>query len=180
MTLDTRVLITAPIDPTQLWDDVLEILAENFPQLVRVKDEVSAYGVPQGVTDSRTTQTVVGQGLPAWTMMTYRTSGEPFPSYTQDAEDYDDPKTFPAFYADLSFDTSYGFQDAYGGCATLHARYLVHLAQKGYAFTWVNEFTGEPHEGLSGLMEFMDGGDEAEAWFQGTVLPLITQMHGEA
>jgi hypothetical protein len=183
MTLATRVLITAPVTPKKLWDDILEIVAKDFDRPVQVKDEISTsyHRVPEDITDARTTQTLIGQGLPAWTWMTYRNFGDPFPSYTQDPEDYDDPTTFPASYADVMFDTSYGYQDSYGGCATLHARFLVHLLQKGYTFSWVNEFTGELHEGLDGLEAFMDGGAEAEEWFQTVVLPVIEEeMRGEA
>jgi hypothetical protein len=182
MTLDTRVLITTPVAAKALWDDILEIVAERHtsPVQVRTKD-ARDYEVPEGITDGITTQTTIGQGLPAWTRMTYRVSGEPFPSYTQDPDDYDDPKTFPASYANISFDTSYGYRDPFGGCATLHARFLVHLHQKGYTFAWVNEFTGELYEGLDGLEKFMDGGAEAEEWFQTVVLPVIeSEMRGEA
>ncbi len=80
----------------------------------------------------------------------------------------------------MDFETAYGYRDSRGwGCGELHAMLVAELAnyllQAGVRWKWMNEFTGEIHDGedISKLTELIEGGQKANNWFQNTVVPVI-------
>lgn len=175
MTLNTRVLITSPINPEKLWAEVLDMVAGDRAATALVTDGEDRYP-PPGIIDARDRQTIIGQGLPAWTIMSYRSSGEPFPGYREDEDDYDTPNVYPAHFAELRFDTGYAYTDALGGCASLHARYLARLAELDYGFSWVNEYNHDLNHGFVGVEEFLDGGVASSEWYRSVIIPLMEKM----
>ena len=86
-----------------------------------------------------------------------------------------------ACWADIDFDTAYGYRDAAGrGCGDLHALLVAEvgnwLDERGVRWEWRNEFTSEVHGGGDRYIRLVDiarGGFEASAWMRTTVLPAI-------
>src|SRR5690242_14095966 len=58
---------------------------------------------------------------------------------------------------EVSFDTAYGYRGPEGGCGDLHARLVRELGAwldgRRVRWSWLNEWTGEVHEGYEGLSE---------------------------
>lgn len=186
MTLDTRIFILDPVDPQEVFDFCNGLLGAKNPRF------------KEGPSDWDTDKEVIhldnepGQGFPAWLMTKYRAEGTPLysedmtkrdsdPEY-YDEEDEDGKDLYrPACFMELSFDTAYGYQDEFGGCTTLHARYIVDLynflLEKGVRIKWQDEFTGDIHDGIHGIEDFLGGGDEAQEWFKKvlTALPDIVR-----
>lgn len=182
MTLDTRILVLDQVDAKELFAYCRELLGCTDQHEFSDRD---------GCLSNRP-----GQGLPAWLML-YHGNGAPLRTAEQHAahdtdcnlpgnEYYDADEDHcdgthayrRACWADISFDTSYGYSDQRGfGCGDLHAEYVAKVGQwldaKGIRWEWVNEFTGEIHTGYGQLTQLGRGGFEASAWFKNTVMPAI-------
>ena len=186
MTLDTRIFILDEVDPHEVFNFCNDLLGAKNP---RFKEGPSDWDADKEVIHL---DNEPGQGYPAWLMSKYRAEGKPL--YEKDItlrdtdpDYYDDPAVEsdgsrvykPACFMEISFDTAYGYQDEYGGCSTLHARYIVDLhaflLAKGVRIKWKDEFSGDIHDGIHGIEEFLGGGDKAMTWFKEvlTVLPEI-------
>lgn len=181
MTLDTRIFILDKVDPHEVFNFCNDLLGAKNPRF------------KEGPSDWDTDKEVIhldnepGQGFPAWLMTKYRAEGKPLyekdvtmldmdPDYYAEIES-DGSRIFkPACFMEISFDTAYSYQDEFGGCSTLHARYIVDLynflLEKGVRIKWQDEFSGAIHEGVDGIEEFLGGGDEAQEWFK-TVLTAL-------
>jgi hypothetical protein len=136
---------------------------------------------------SRCLRNQLGQGLPAILDITYRADGplatpEQAAACTEDCEPDDDYHYHPrACWADVDFDTAYGYRDARGwGCGDLHAALVAEvgnwLDERGVRWEWRNEFTSDVHGGdtrYERLLDLVRGGDEAVNWFRTSVLPAI-------
>jgi hypothetical protein len=143
----------------------------------------------------------IGQGLPSMLLIHYGGDGPLRPDATEhdpdicdlpgcswwvegESEECDGSGHDPAMFASVNWDTTYGYDNPQvGGCADLHARLIVHLGHwldaRGIDWSWRNEFTGEVHHRYDGLDAFVGSGQEARAWFTGTVLPAI-EAHAAA
>lgn len=182
MTLDTRIYVLDEIDPHEVFHFCRSLIGATGQH---------TYTDKQGTISNNP-----GQGLPAWLMLYYQ-PGAPLHTPEQAAEhdpsicnlpgrDWYDPEDGPcdgtyhsrACWLDVSFDTAYGYSDDRGyGCGDLHAEYVSRLGQwldeRGVRWEWMNEFTGEIHQGYARLVELASGGFEASAWFRTSVLPVI-------
>jgi hypothetical protein len=166
MTLNTNVWLLDPHDPNKVWDDVMSIVAPDKTPIV--KDEAGRWG--ENTDACRTRQTQCGQGLDAWTSMTYKENiTEQFP-----VEHYEDSiESRPAHYIHIDFDTSYGFKSEIGSCSELHASYIISLVKMGYQLLWMNEYTGDIYYGITGIESLLSNGVEAMEWFNNLVVPAI-------
>lgn len=88
-------------------------------------------------------------------------------------------KDWPQGVIQISWDTSYGYLGPHGdNCSELHAKFIVrlykeYLEPRNITFHWQNEYTGEWHEGLTGIEEFLGDGTSAADWFHNLVIPAI-------
>ena len=123
----------------------------------------------------------LGQGLPAILEVSFRdnaplATAEQATEHTEDCE-WDIKEGISCAWNHpvacgilTTLDTAYGYSDAYGGCSVLHARYIVDfynnfVLPRGLSMRWKNEYSGKINEGINGIEEFLDGGDEAYEWF---------------
>lgn len=203
MTLNTRVYVLDKVDVHELFREAQRLLGladdgkrgPDRQQWSNEQDRTWRGGV--GATEPGNPWMIsneVGQGLPGWLMVHYRTDGHyrtaeqaAVHSYCNhpDAEYYEPSKPTcretehdPVCWAELSIDTAYGYRGPNGyGCGDLHAAYVAGLGEwldgRGLRWKWLNEFTGEVHEGYDRLIELASGGFEASAWFRTTALPAI-------
>lgn len=210
MTLNTEIYIRGEIGALDVFNFLVHQLLEfddarrDFTA-VRTTAEADTY-LPfhqaDGAGPTWTMGTVVGQGLPAWTMVHYRPGG----AYRTDAEsaahdtdicnvpeseffDGDDPVCDgshhePACHLEVEMDTAYGFEGPNGmRCDHLHgvmvARLGALLDERGIAWSWRNEYTGEVHEGATGLDGLLRAGEAGNAWFDQLAMPAIqAQIQG--
>lgn len=176
MTLNTSVYVIGGVDVHAAFHKSRELL--ETPPDIRVIDEPSSWN--DGQWDLRHPG---GVGLDAWLWCHYKPDGPlrtPEDVARAEAEDdYDGP----ACFFDLSFDTAYGYSDSQGrDCGGLHASLVARLGEwldeHGARWGWQNEFTGEIHWGedkYERLWDLFSGSDEAVAWFEGVVKPLIAR-----
>lgn len=143
---------------------------------------------------ARTIRNDIGQGLPAILDISYRADGplrtaEQAAAHDEDCDpDCDGGHYRRACWADVDFDTAYGYSDAAGrGCGDLHALLVAEvgnwLDERGIRWEWRNEFTGDVHGGgerYARLVDLASGGFEASAWFRTSVLPAIMAAGGGA
>lgn len=206
MTLNTQVAFLDPIEPTTAFQWALEAvcIAAQEPERIAtaIVDPPSESYRGNSIEVIRTQ---CGQGLPAWTDVTYRTGGALYPedvydSYECDGEDdackaedcadgyhrYLDER---ACHLMLSWDTAYSYSGPDGmSCTALHAIALVYVAYKaenaGIRMTWKNEYTGQWHNCADGLQEslgeFLGAGADARDWFHNVVVPSIPEILGES
>jgi hypothetical protein len=181
MTLSTDIYILDPVDPMEVFNFVNEhLLKVKDPEFEHELDtnwDREAKDWLPNTEGIMTLSNKVGQGFDAWFMSKYREGG---PLYTEDQydddEDYEEPYLLaPACFMKLDFDTAYGYKvPGIGGCADLHARYIIALhdwlSTKGVRIKWRNEFTGDIFNGLDGLEEFSKAGADARDWFK-SILP---------
>lgn len=111
---------------------------------------------------------VIGQGLPSMLIIEYGADGplvgeddpeeEPTPEERDYVRRYNEHRS-GAF--SIKFDTAYGYRaDNGAGCADLHA-WLVqqvgrYLEERGVAFEWEQEFTGEWYSSVDDVYELGD------------------------
>lgn len=180
MTLDTRIFVHDQVEPHTVFHYCRELLGatDDHPY----EDRPSTWGREPG---EWSIGNHAGIGLPALLDVRYRPN-EPLRPDADACCDYCDPgddyhSHRPAMWCEVSFDTTYGYTDPQGrGCGDLHACYVAQFGQwldeRGIAWSWENEFTGEVHGGAdryARLVDLMSGGADATAWFKGTVLPAL-------
>lgn len=195
MTLNTNIYILDRVDPHEVFNFCNRLLGADYDvyrsEKVRTPEnrieyyESESEWIPPGAVELGNR---VGQGLPALFQSIYR---ENAPLHTDDYFEYDDftddPDgeiytyfVSPACYMSLSFDTPYGYRNDIGGASTLHGLYIVELyhwlKEQGVNIKWQNEMTGVISEGLSGLGEFFNKGDDAEDWFHKDVAPHLPRF----
>lgn len=179
MTLNTSIFLTGPVDAHELQRFVNTVLLKA-PD-AETKDEPDTDWQTKEPTGTWSLDNLPGQGFDAWMMITYRPDGE---LATEDVWDDDDGYRWLAqkkCTVEISFDTPYGGRSRDGlDCTTLHSAYIValfHWAQeRGITLEWQNEYTGDYFEGLNGLEDFGNAGDEAMDWFRNVVTPAIERL----
>jgi hypothetical protein len=174
MTLSTNVFIHDQIDPKLVFDHCALLI-----------------GAPEDASYKQTETSInmaPGQGFRAWLLLSHN-NGQPIKTDSDACDEYcDDPcdQTLPhdpAHWVKVDFDTAYGYRGDDGeGCGDLHAKLVAQLGKwldsRGVEWSWENEFTGEIHKSYSHLGDLCSGGQEASAWFMGTVLPVIAAEYG--
>jgi len=184
MTLSTDIYVMSPVaDKEALWERVVNLIEPPNPPYIFTHEKPS-YGRSEGVMQYFGAP---GQNANAWAIMSYVTDdSKPFVDEHDEWEieeyDEDDLRTLlPDHYVTINFDTGYAYSDEWGGCATLHARYIVDLGSEfdkaGIDWYWKNEFTGQVHHRYDGIEDFIEGGVKAGEWFTSQVLPHIRSMH---
>lgn len=191
MTLDTRIYVHTPVDVHELFREGQRLLhlcyldegsEDRTPERQRFRDEESGWGRYVGAWSIFNE---IGQGLPAILDVTYRpdaplkaTAAE-CDRWCSDPCDRESPHR-PAHWCEISLDTAYSYSTAIGSCTDLHVVLIRAFAQwldaRGASFSWQNEYTGEIHDGLSGLEDFASDGRKADAWFRDTVVPAIERL----
>lgn len=177
MTLSTDIYVQGEIDKTRVYRKCAALVGTPH-RTPEIRDSYS--GDPSQIIGNPP-----GIGADAWLMIHFREGGW----YVEDSDacnSYCSPENGehahePRCFLKINFDTAYGYKGPRGeGCADLHARYIVHLGEwldeQGIPWAWKNEFTGEVHERddrYLKLGEFVGCGDNADAWFVGTVLPIV-------
>lgn len=141
---------------------------------------------------SRMLRNEIGQGLPAILGIHYRPDGalataEQAASCTSGCDADEGYHHHPrACWANIDFDTAYGYRDTAGrGCGDLHALLVAEvgkwLDERSVRWEWRNEFIGDIHGGderYTRLVDMVRGGFEASAWFRTSVLPAIMAAAG--
>lgn len=141
MTLHTRVLIEQP-------HPVADVLAFINTELLhapaaRPDDEPGGMAFEDGETSIGN---ALGQGLAAWTWITYRPDGPIVATRYVGDDDAGNEVHHPVGAGSMivHFDTAYGYTGDHGeGCAELHAGYIRALAERFGPVVWLDEFRGE-------------------------------------
>lgn len=200
MTLSTNLYVLDKVDVSELFRFCQTLLTkyddrpepQTPEQQIWIDEERSSIWGDPG---SRYIRNEIMQGLPAILDITYRadvplTTPEQAQQCTSDCDPPDkvlddDEERYHyhprACFADIDFDTAYGYRDRAGrGCGDLHALLVAEvgnwLDQRGVRWEWRNEFSGEVHGGderYARLVDIARGGFEASAWMRTTVLPAI-------
>jgi hypothetical protein len=189
MTLSTNIYVLDQVDVTELFRFCQGLLAKyddrhppQQPDRQAWRDRESWRG--EGL---RSLSNNIGQGLPAILDIAYRPDAplatpEQAATCTDECEPDDDYHYHPhACWADIDFDTAYGYKDSAGrGCGDLHALLVAEvgqwLDQRGIRWEWRNEFTSAVHGGpdrYQRLADLTSAGSEAANWFRNTALPAI-------
>lgn len=206
MTLNTVVIIQADgattIEPQVAFDLALQSILKAAGEESRFetalvnppsnsyRNDYKSYKELEGdgvTMPIATISTRIGQGLPGITDIDYRVDGTPL--YTEDQYEQDDDEDEPRFVRpagliELSWDTAYSANYNGVGCTELHVSALIYLFEelqaRGLTMTWKDEYRGTWHKGISqeAFAEFLGSGDNAMAWFQGTVKPAIAAKLG--
>lgn len=173
MTLDTRVYVQDRMDFRELF--------AKCNQLIGGHEGIES--TDKEVGGERWLYNRPDQGLCALLDVRYQPDGpltEPG-QHDRYCDGYEDGCGVPCgvpCWLEVSFDTTYGYRGDNGeGCGDLHARLVAELGQwldsRGIRWSWLNEFTGEVHQGYAGLTELGTGGAEASDWFRNIVVPAI-------
>ena len=203
MTLDTTVYVLDETDPHELFAKCRELIGATdrtrwYDEQDKTYVDGSSFvepGNPWSIGNH------LGQGLPAILEMAYR-RGAPLRTPEQSAEhdvsicnlpgvawysaqegDCDGHHPYsPACWAEVSFETSYTYDDAQGRtCGALHGDLVTGLGRwldaKGVRWSWQNEYTGEVHTGYDRLVDLVRTSADTKEWFFTTVLPWIRTGH---
>lgn len=189
MTLSTNLYVLDPVDIPQLFRFCQELLTANDDRVPpqQPEDQVSVDKESWQGNGIRSLRNEIGQGLPAILDISYRPDGplateEQSKACTDDCEPEDEYHHHPhACFADIDFDTAYGYRDSQGrGCGDLHAVLVSEvgkwLDERGVRWEWRNEYNGDVHGGedrYARLIDLVSSGFEASAWFRTSVLPAI-------
>lgn len=164
MTLETRVRITEPIaaeDAWRLFRKAQSLLGD--PEAMITEPLGEWYDNP-GITN-------IPQGLPALLALQHN-HGAPL---NEDSE-----TDWPRAWAEISFDTSYGYSDERGGPGTLHARLVAQLGQwideAGWTWAWQDEYSGDWFTGYAELGTLIGHGRDAQTWFAGILPALMVKI----
>lgn len=205
MTLSTNLYVLDLVDERELFRFCQGLLAkyDDRPESERQSPEQQKWSdsVRHPIWNDPAGRTIcnkIGQGLPAILSIDYGVE-RPLRTAKQVAE-HDEDCNLPggkyydaerpncdgtyhdrACWADIDFDTTYGYRDSRGwGCGDLHAVLVAEvgnwLDERGIRWEWRNEFTGDVHGGdtrYERLLDLVRGGDEAVNWFRTSVLPAI-------
>lgn len=164
MTLSTDMIVLEPVNPREVFDFALSLLARDFEgegeprwEYRRKGDTWIAESTGKPVTQGDSLyMTECGQGLPAWFFLFHAEDG---PLVLFDAEEQEEQRewdpdwTLPPFnehFLRLDFDTAYGYERAGAGCGDLHAWLVLEvgrwLAARGVTeVLWKLEYDGTWH-----------------------------------
>lgn len=183
MTLSTHVYLLTEADPRDVFFKCRDLLGAT--DAVHWEDDRE----PPTWRDSHRAvlRNRAGSGLNALLWVSYHMGGEMLrANHGCDADCEDDcTGTWhePPHWVDVDFDTAYGYRGPRGeGCGVLHAQLVSQLGEwldaQGIMWAWRNEFTGEVHIGdrYERLFDLMGKGDEARAWFEQIVVPVIERL----
>lgn len=191
MTLDTTIYVLGPVDAEELfaWGNENLIRPDHEPKVIRHVPGDQFYGDVKYIDYKVGNR--IGQGFDAIFEISHM-NGEaidPKVDYLAglDGEEPDEDELayyskMPIHYAEIGFDTSYGYSQISEngltiGCSALHSAYIAmlaaHLNAQGIDIEWVNEFTGDHYRNTDGLATLMQSGADAEDWFQNLALPAI-------
>jgi hypothetical protein len=172
MTLATRVYVQGFVPR----DDLLAVCRAHVARFAEGDGRDPANHTTVGPRESWkgsnlvTIGNVIGQGLPSMLHITYCPDG-PVRTPEQSTEHDDDcadddtcdgdgrlrrwgPHQPPCVY-EIDWDTGYAYTDEWGGCAELHARFIILLGlwlqERRVPWMWANEFTGDLYDGFDGL-----------------------------
>lgn len=158
MTLDTRIYVHDEVDYRILFIRCNQLLGAH--EGVRVKDDPVRGSIGN----------LPGQGLDAWLIVYYGKGGPRTPegahkSYCEPVLDECPAPCGVPCWAEVSFDTGYGYKGPEGGCGDLHVRLIAQLGQwldnRGLNWSWLNGFTGEVHHRYARLEELGSGTGKA-------------------
>jgi hypothetical protein len=177
MTLSTDIYLTGPVDAHEVYDFCNKLMGVTDPQFSDGPDEYSSRGDWEIYNE-------LGQGFPAILSVSYRPDGELATEdewiEEEDGYRYLDVK---ACTVKINFDTSYFYNDEFGGCSDLHARYIAMLSlwaeERGTALEWRNEYSGEFFHGTDGLESFSQNGKEASTWAVGAIGAVMQKIAEE-
>lgn len=192
MTLDTRIYVHGKVDRAALFQFCQKALL-TFGKDPRAVEDILTEDEPvPGFRDQEPDpngehwlMNKPSQSLPAWLIMYYRPDGalttqEQYEAHDEDCEDYDDCSIAhrPPCWLKISFDTAYGYEGENGwSCGDLHAALVTvvgkYLEMQEVTWAWMNEFTGEVHQGYDNLEELGRGGRQAQDWFDTAAAPAI-------
>ena len=193
MTLDTRVYVTAPVDPHNLFH-ACQLALSLYDDQQREPGKQKWSDKPASYYPGRLLSNEPMQDLPGWLMLHYRETGmyrtpedsaehlhcnHPASGYfDRGAEICDEAEHDPACWVEISIDTAYGYRDRQGrGCGALHAELVdligAWLDERQISWRWMNEFTGQVFNGRDGLHTLGQSGEEAREWFTNRALPVI-------
>ena len=202
MTLSTNLYVLDQVDIPKLFRFCQELLAANDDRVpAQLADrQVSVDTETWRGNGARSLRNELGQGLPAILDITYRPDGpltteeqsKECTSYCDPADKELDPDEeryhyHPrACFADIDFDTAYGYRDSKGRrCGDLHAVLVSEvgkwLDERGVRWEWRNEYSGDVHGGedrYDRLIDLVSSGFEASAWFRTSVLPAVAASLG--
>jgi len=169
VTLNTELRIREAVDIQAVFDRVLA-------DLIAVSDPTVTHHWKR--TENRI-GTDLGQGLSALMWVTCGPDGgelerNDHPEYADKDDDGLDHS--PAAHVAVNWDTSYAYQDQFGGCGVLHARLIVELGrwldQQGLTWSWQYEFTGDWYIGYAGLDTLLESADAGVKWFK-SIMPAL-------
>jgi hypothetical protein len=197
MTLSTNIYILGKIDGPDLHSWVNKnLLKVTDPKVTSfAAGEQYFYGwdkdqtMPQ-MAHNHGLHNVLGQGFDAIFELDWWDEPTTYDSWVTSDEDEDDEDVKYArekqeqigssYWAQINFDTAYGFNRDGMGCTELHASYIVRLYReyfepRGIEIVWQDEYRGTLHRNLSedGMREFLGAGDKAMDWFFNQVSPII-------
>lgn len=185
MTLNTSVYILDPIDVEELfaWGNDNLIKPSSTPRVTRYSIGDLPYSFDSTPITHAHVGNDLGQGFDAIFDIDHWEGA--LHDAAEEEEDEDMKKYFsnrPKHYAEVSFDTSYGFKESsahpgISGCDNLHALYVgllhQHLSEKGVRMAWKNEYSGEIFEGINGIDTLLKDGDDTQEWFHNIAKPTI-------
>lgn len=166
MTLETRVRITEPITAEDAWRIFRKAQSLLGSPETMITELLGSFYDNPGITN------MPDQGLPALLALQHN-HGKPL---------VDDPDgDWPTCWAQISFDTTYGYSDEFGGPGTLHARLVAQLGewldQQGWTWQWMDEHSGAWYSGYSDLGVLIGHGRDAQTWFA-SILPVLARKIG--
>ena len=149
MTLASRLTINGATDK-----DAIEIW-EYSKTLIKARDDyrqnVSDYGSWGQISADW------GQGYPSWLSVEFSLDGAPLENWaTRNGYDFEEEFSDPQSTVVMHYDTAYGYTgDNHAGCSDLHS-YLMksvrdQFADRGWTFTWYNEYMGEWSEDFDNM-----------------------------
>lgn len=173
----TTVFILQKTDPKEVFDFCNSLMGAENP---RVKNTSNERGYISYANEW-------DQGLPALMSVLAHEERDVNPEayydelYEEDFIDCDDPEPRmmePACAISLSFDTTYGYRDEFGGVDNLHGRYIIALhdwlAEKGISLKWKEEYTGDIHDGLNNI-DRMIGNEKSSVFYNEIFMPTVVK-----
>lgn len=158
MSLETKIFLMEKTDIKELFDFCNGLLGAENPKFKATRSAA------EGEFGYLTYRNDIDQGLKAALMVQTHEARDVNPEdyfddlYEEDYEDCDDPEPTllePACAMLVTFDTTFGYRDEFGGANNLHGRYIIALhdwlASKNIRIKWREEYTREIHDGLDNI-----------------------------
>lgn len=161
MTLSTLVGFEEYTDPQEFHDWInRELLGAPYAKYDVIGPE-GKYLTSTYRYGHNTVMNEPSQGLDAWAI-THHNNGEVIDWGEGDDEmtAYHEEMNRPTLSVYVDFDTAYGYRsESGGGCTDLHRDYICRIIDeyatpRGLTVWWQNEYTGEWHKDIEGLVDF--------------------------